>query len=184
MGQPTPPGPSSQAVQSLLQRLAGNPPLMVFLFLAVLSLLILRHHLKRRPDVLLPDLFLAPEAAEAGLLASLYELAWEGGEPREQVTAAYYRLLASLTEAGAPRLMQEAPHEHLYRVLGPLGAHPEPLHRLTGLYVMAQFSERTITEGHRGEAVQALEESLTSLRRVSESSGAKELDTSPAEAHA
>jgi hypothetical protein len=183
-GQPTPPGPPTQPGQSLFQRLAGNPALMVALFLVVVCLLILRHHLRRRTEVFQTDFLLAPEDAEAGLEASLEQVAWEGGNPREQVTGAYHRLLAALTAAGAPRQIQEAPHEHLYRVLGPLGAHPEPLHRLTGLYVMAQFSERTVTEGHRAAAARALEDSLASLRRVSGSPGADELDPIPAAAPA
>jgi hypothetical protein len=47
-----------------------------------------------------------------------------------------------------------------------MGVHPEPLHRLTGLYVIAQFSERAISDQHRMAAVRALEESLGGLRRL------------------
>ena len=109
---------------------------------------------------------IAAADAEAGLLASLEDLSYEGGHPRRQVIAAYHRLLAALAAAGAPRQPPEAPHEHLDRALGPLGVRPEPMHRLTELYVRAQFSELAITERHRDATVEALEASLEGLRAV------------------
>ena len=102
--------------------------------------------------------------AEAGLAASLLEIESDSPDPRRQITAAYHRLLAALAAAGAPRRPQEAPHEHLHRALGPLGVRPGPLHRLTELYVLAQFSERPITERHRAAAAEALDASLAGLR--------------------
>ena len=111
---------------------------------------------------------IAAADAEAGLLASLDDLAYEGGDPRRQVVAAYHRLLAALAAAGAPRQPPEAPHEHLDRALGPLGVRPEPMHRLTELYVRAQFSELATTERHRRATVEALEASLEGLRAVAE----------------
>jgi hypothetical protein len=63
-------------------------------------------------------------------------------------------------------MMQEAPYEHLHRVLAPLGIRPGPLHRLAGLYVMAQFSERPVTEEHRAAAALSLEVSLEGLREL------------------
>ena len=115
-----------------------------------------------------PETLVAAADAEAGLLASLEDVAEEGGDPRRQVTAAYHRLLAALGAAGAPRQPPEAPHEHLHRALGPLGVRPEPMHRLTELYVRAQFSERGITERHRAAAVEALQASLDGLRAAAE----------------
>lgn len=106
-------------------------------------------------------------AAEAGLAASLSEVRYEGRDPGEQIAAAYYRLLAALAAAGAPRRAHEAPHEHLNRTLGLLGIQPAPLHRLASLYVAAEFSERPITDDDRAEAVQVLERALQSLRRAS-----------------
>jgi hypothetical protein len=103
------------------------------------------------------------ERAEAGLAASL-EAAADAGDPRASIIAAYSRLLEALTEAGAPRHPHEAPHEHLHRVLGPLGAHPEPVHRLAELFVVARFTDRAIAEEHRAAAIDALETSLAELR--------------------
>ena len=40
--------------------------------------------------------------------------------------------LAALDEAGFPRRAEEAPHEHLWRSLGPLGVRRPPVHRRCG----------------------------------------------------
>jgi hypothetical protein len=109
--------------------------------------------------------------AEASLEASLADVAYDGPDPRRQITAAYVRLLVALADAGVPRLPQEAPHEYLHRALGPLGVQPLPMHRLTGLYVTAQFSAHPITERHRVEAVESLEAGLASLRSSGAASG-------------
>jgi hypothetical protein len=106
----------------------------------------------------------APESAEAGLQASLDELARPGLDPRSRITAAYRALLAALAAAGAPREPQEAPFEHLHRALAPLGVRPQPMNRLTELYIVAQFSDRPVTERDRIAAADALEAALSSLR--------------------
>jgi hypothetical protein len=54
---------------------------------------------------------------------------------------------------------------------------PGPLHRVAELYVLAQFSRRPVTEEHRTAAWNALQESLGSLRPLSES---REGDSTPA----
>lgn len=108
---------------------------------------------------------------EPGPPASAGDVAYEDGDPRRSVTVAYHRLMAALAAAGAPRQPQEAPHEHLRRALGSLGGHREPMRRLTELYVVAQFSERPLTEEHGAEAVQALEASLASLGGTNGSPG-------------
>lgn len=123
---------------------------------------------------------IAAAEAEAGLEASLYEVAYDGPDPRRQITAAYHGLLVALAEAGARREPQEAPHEHLHRTLGPLGVRAAPMHRLTELYVVAQFTDRPITDGHREAAAAALAAGLASLRdaRVARRSDARRSDAS------
>jgi len=49
-----------------------------------------------------------------------------------------------------------------------MGVQPEPLHQLTSLYVIAQFSQRPLFDRHRLAAVEALEVSLASLGRPEE----------------
>jgi Domain of unknown function (DUF4129) len=151
-----------------LGRLAGFLVLVILFGATVLGILALTGRLgRRRPSP--PLVPVAAEDAEAGLEASLGEVAYDGPDPRRQITAAYHRLLHALSEAGAPREPQEAPHEHLYRVLGPLGVRAEPMHTLTELYVIAQFTERPIHERHRIAAAGALEAGLSSLRSANPS---------------
>ena len=177
-------GAGAQPLQSFSQWLTGHLPLVVLLVVAGISFLVVTRRVRRRRLAMQPDFPLTQEDAEAVLEASLDEVAGEGGDPRQQVTAAYHRLLSALAEASFPRQVQEAPHEHLFRALGPLGVHPEPLHQLTRLYVMAQFSQRYVTERHRAAAVHALQASLASLRIMRNSPGAEGLHRVPAEAHA
>jgi len=125
-----------------------------------------RRRLDRARAAPMADAVLAEDDAEAGLEASLADVVEYSSDPRGQITKAYHRLLSALAAAGAPREPQEAPHEHLHRALGPLGVHAAPLHRLTGLYVLAQFSERPLRDEHRAAAVDALEGSLAGLREA------------------
>ena len=156
--------------------------LLVVMALIGLGALALRR--RRRREKLPEDIPLTPADAEAGLEASLGEVTGASLDPRRQITDAYHRLLTALAAAGALRQPQEAPHEHLYRVLGPLGVRPEPLHRLTELYVLAQFSGRPITEQHRAAAEDALEVSLADLRTAHRSAGSHGAHHVPEEANA
>lgn len=148
---------------SLLQRIARGVLPLLLLLVAALAF----RTMTRRPPLRFEVMIgppVARAAAEAGLAASLVEMAGDHPDPRHQITAAYHRLLSALAGAGAPRRPQEAPHEYLHRALGPLGVRPDALHRLTRLYVLAQFSERPITEAHRTAAADALDLSLADLR--------------------
>jgi len=170
-------GAGAQQTLSLLQRLARSLPLNLLLIVAAVGLFFFMHRHRRRRQGFEAGPVIDQEDAEAALMASLVEVLDDDGDPRAQVTAAYHRLLAALAEVGAPRQAQEAPHEHLYRTLGPMGVQPEPLHRLTGLYVIAQFSRRPLSDRHRLAAVEALEVSLSSLGRSEEGPGSGALRT-------
>jgi hypothetical protein len=71
-----------------------------------------------------------------------------------------------------PREPQEAPYEYLYRVLVPLGVRAEPMYRLTGLFVAAQFSAHPVRERDREAAANALEAGLLSLRSAADAAAA------------
>lgn len=107
-------------------------------------------------------------AARAGLEASLDAVTGNrpDASPRDAISDAYARLLAALADAGAARRKHEAPHEHLDRVLNPLGVRSEPLHRLADLFVLARFSQHPVTAAHRDDASGALREALADLREA------------------
>jgi hypothetical protein len=104
-----------------------------------------------------------PAEMRQGLEASLQALAGGGGDPADGISAAYRRLLGALDDVGAPRHPWEAPHEHLHRTLAALGVPAGAMHRLTTLYVRAQFGPGPVTEGDRAAAGEALTASLEAL---------------------
>lgn len=138
--------------------------LILLLATVAIALWILRRRWREPGQDLPDDIPLAAAEAEAGLRASLDEVAYAGRDPRGQITAAYRRLLVALADAGAPRQPQEAPYEHLRRALGPLSVDPAPMHRLAELFVIAQFSDHPVTDAHRAAAAEALESALAGLR--------------------
>jgi Domain of unknown function (DUF4129) len=113
-----------------------------------------------------------PTPAErlVGLLDDTLEDLLADPDPRRAVIAAWARMERGLAAAGLPRRPSEAPFEYAARVLGasmspivrgtPSGF-PEPLrpgsvHRLTGLFERAKFSQHAIGQADRDEAVAAL----------------------------
>lgn len=168
VGRPFVPGGAAPAPppEGLLRRIGPFLPPLLFLALAVLAYRVLTQRPGAAGEPAPPRFVLEPADASAGLAASLAEVAGPGPRPRDQITAAYRRILAALAEAGAPRAPHEGPHEHLRRALLPLGVHPAPRHRLTGLYVQVHFSERPVTDAHRAAAAEALAASLAGLRSV------------------
>lgn len=155
---------------------AGLVRTLIMLLVAVLSLVaaigVLRSwgiqpRWQRRGHVSAGDVEAPPvdaSSAEAGLTASLATLV-TGDDARTAIARAYAALLDALAEAGGPRRPEEAPHEHLYRVLGPLGVRPDPVHGLAELFVMARFSSHPVTEQHRRDAVGWLQAALDDLHR-------------------
>ena len=105
----------------------------------------------------------SPIAVEEGL-AEVLRAMLADPDPRTAVIGAYARLLAALDEAGFPRRAEEAPHEHLWRSLGPLGVRRPPVHRLAELFVRARFTPHPITDEHRQAAIGALADAVADLR--------------------
>lgn len=104
-----------------------------------------------------------PAAAGAGLAATLEAMLLDP-DPATAIVAAYARLLDALDDAGYGRRPQEAPHEHLRRVLQPLGARPGPVHDLADLFVLARFGQAPLTDDHRSAAIAALRSAVDDLR--------------------
>lgn len=159
-GPPIEQGPISRSIGEQLRRAL---PGLLLLVLAWMAYRVLRPRDTGGVGGEAPDTLGADEA-EAGLAASLEEIRRSGSDPRGQIAAAYRRLLSALAASGAAKEAWEAPHEHLHRALAPLGVPPDPMHRLTALYVVAEFSTRSVDEQHRTAAADALESSLDSLR--------------------
>lgn len=152
--------------RSFARRAAGPVSWLIFALIALVALRFLARRQRRRgwvPEAIVP---LPPVTAEAVLEASLDEVLTFERDPGCQVTTAYLRLLDALSAAGVPKAPQEAPHEHLSRALGPGGVPAAPLHRLAGLYVLAHFGGRPLSDHHRVAAKEALEASLASIRAM------------------
>ncbi len=76
-------------------------------------------------------------------------------DPRRAVVAAYARMEQALSVYGLPRRPAEAPYEYLGRVAKELDAE-ESVADLTELFELAKFSEHSVGETMRGQAIAAL----------------------------
>ena len=99
-----------------------------------------------------------PTRAErlVGLLDDTLEDLERDPDPRRAVIAAWARMERGLAAAGLPRRPSEAPFEYAARVLETSMARPTSVHRLTGLFERAKFSQHAIGPADRDEAVAAL----------------------------
>jgi len=79
-----------------------------------------------------------------------------GGDARRAILAAYALMERALARRGVPRSPQETAPEFARRVLEDAGAPEEPVQSLTGLFQLAAFSSRPVTERMRREAVRSL----------------------------
>lgn len=104
-----------------------------------------------------------PVSMEEGLAEVLRSMLADP-DPRTSVIGAYARLLTAIAEAGFPRRVEEGPHEHLWRTLGPLGVRRQPVHRLAELFVRARFTPLPVTEADRQSAIGALADAVGDLR--------------------
>src|SRR4029453_4734821 len=90
------------------------------------------------------------------LLADTLEDLEREPDPRRAVIGAWARMERGLAVAGLPRYPAEAPFEYAGRVLEAALARPASVHRLTGLFERAKFSQHRIGEGDREQAIAAL----------------------------
>ncbi|MEO8272970.1 MAG: DUF4129 domain-containing protein [Chloroflexota bacterium] len=95
-------------------------------------------------------------ATEAAVDVSLEALRQEA-DPRRAVIAAYAAMERSLSDAGLGRHRSEAPLEYLRRVLTERTDAPDEVRTITDLFQVAKFSEHTVDEDMRTDAIEALE---------------------------
>ena len=85
-------------------------------------------------------------------------------DPRRAVIAAYARMERSLARIGMPRARHEAALEYLDRLLALLDAQGSAARRLTDLFQLAKFSDHSIGEEMKREAIGLLVELREDLR--------------------
>ena len=88
-------------------------------------------------------------------------------DPRKAIIAAYASMEGSMFRAGLPRRLSEAPIEYVTRILAGLVGLSADLTRLTQLFEVAKFSDHTIDEPMRSEAIGALSNIREQLRAES-----------------
>jgi hypothetical protein len=85
------------------------------------------------------------------------------GDPRNAIVAAWSRFEVQGRSAGVPRKSWETSSEYAIRILDRVAADSGAVNRLAGLYREARFSQHPITEEHRAQALQALDQVRRSL---------------------
>ncbi len=104
------------------------------------------------------------EAVSLALDESLDDLRSEP-DLRRAIIAAYARMERALAAGGLPRRPAEAPFEYVERALGELETSAESVHRLTGLFEWAKFSQHEPEPEMRDDAIDALVAVRDELRR-------------------
>jgi Domain of unknown function (DUF4129) len=99
-------------------------------------------------------------------------------DPRRAVIAAWARMERGLAAAGLPRHPAEAPFEYATRVLEAALARPVSVHRLTGLFERAKFSQHPVGQADREEAIAALRAVRRELAEAVEAAAQAESEAS------
>ncbi len=102
------------------------------------------------------------ELVAGSLSDALARLEWSD-DPRSVIIKAYSDIEAALGDAGMPRSNAEAPREYLARVLDTLAVDAAAATRLTQLFELARYSDRSLGEIDKDEATAALRHALDSL---------------------
>ena len=89
-------------------------------------------------------------------------------DPRRATIAAYARLERTLGAFGLPRRAAEAPDEYLHRIFVDLEVSSRFVQRLTQLFARAKFSQHSVDEAMKQEAIQLLETIRAALREADE----------------
>ena len=148
-------------------RFATTPVLLVLGLAASVALAAyLAHRPRRRGGAQDDEASLALTLAEV-LGDTLDDLRAEP-DPRRAVIAAYARLERTLGAFGLPRRDAEAPEEYLHRIFVDLEVNSRFARRLTQLFARAKFSQHSVDQAMKEEAIQLLETIRTGLREADE----------------
>ena len=134
------------------------------LLLGLAVVIMVRSELARRRRVALDS---PRELAE--LLDHTLEDLEREADPRRAVIAAWVRMERGLAAAGLPRRAAEAPLEYVARVLERASVTPASVRRLADLFERAKFSQHTVDEEMRREAMEA----VTAIREELEAEQAR-----------
>jgi hypothetical protein len=87
-----------------------------------------------------------------------------GGEPRNAIVASWHQLERQAMRAGVERRPWLTTSEFVPEVLHLVGADPGAVSRLADLYREARFSDHSMTDAHRRQALEALDAIHHSVR--------------------
>ncbi len=168
---PTPPAAAGSNTRTTAAaykpRFATAPVLLVLGFAASVAFATyLAHRQRRRAGTPDHEASLALTLAEV-LGDTLDDLRAEP-DPRRAVIAAYARLERTLGAFGLPRRGAEAPEEYLRRIFIDLEVNSRFAWRLTQLFARAKFSQHSVDQAMKEEAIQLLETIRTGLREADE----------------
>ncbi|HET9782124.1 MAG TPA: DUF4129 domain-containing protein [Candidatus Dormibacteraeota bacterium] len=96
------------------------------------------------------------EAAVAQAVEESLDVLRAMPDPRQAIIASYSSMERSMSRAGWPRRLSEAPLEFVTRMLAAVAGMSDDLTRLTELFEVAKFSDHVIDEGMRDDAIGAL----------------------------
>ena len=170
-----PPSPASPAAtggstrptaNAYKPRFATTPVLLVLGFTASVALAAYLAHRARRRDVGPPDDEASLALTLADVLGDTLDDLRAEPDPRRAVIAAYARLERTLGAFGLPRRAAEAPDEYLHRIFVDLEVNSRFARRLTQLFARAKFSQHSVDQAMKGEAIQLLETIRTGLREA------------------
>ncbi|HET7339315.1 MAG TPA: DUF4129 domain-containing protein [Candidatus Dormibacteraeota bacterium] len=97
-----------------------------------------------------------PEAIVAMAVEESLDVLRAIPDPRQAIIAAYSSMERSMSRAGWARRLSEAPVEFVTRILASATGMSDDLVRLTDLFEVAKFSDHTIDERMRDDAIGAL----------------------------
>lgn len=149
-------------------RFATSPVLVVLGFAASVALAAYLAHRPRRRNIGTPDNESSLARTLADVLGDTLDDLRAEPDLRRAVIAAYARLERTLGAFGLPRRAAEAPDEYLARIFVDLEVNSRFARRLTQLFAHAKFSQHSVDQAMKEEAIQLLETIGAGLRDADE----------------